>query len=145
MLPTIELCEGCQREYHKAYLTDDGVRLCDGCYIELLKSELSKFTAKNAILNKYLKHARDDKKIRLGEIEGLEAERDALRTALGSEKEDLFNAGFELEGELAELQEATHIIEDEKAIQSNSDEFVILSLTVEEWRRIRDARQGNPK
>ncbi len=41
-MPTIELCEGCQKEYHKAYLTDDGVRLCSACYIELLKSELSR-------------------------------------------------------------------------------------------------------
>lgn len=50
--------------------------------------------------------------IYLNKIDKLEAERDALRTALGSEKEILFDAIFNLETELAELQEALKLLRD---------------------------------
>ena len=42
MLKTIELCEGCEKEYHEAFRTDDDVLLCAGCYVDLLKAELAK-------------------------------------------------------------------------------------------------------
>lgn len=42
MLKTIELCEGCEKEYHAAYKTDDDVLLCADCYIDLLKEENTK-------------------------------------------------------------------------------------------------------
>ena len=55
MLKTIELCGGCEKEYHVGYRTDDDVWLCAACYIELSKSELSRLTAENAELGKEVK------------------------------------------------------------------------------------------
>ena len=39
MLKTKELCEGCEQEYFEAFMTDDDVRLCASCYIEIIKSD----------------------------------------------------------------------------------------------------------
>ena len=39
MLKTIELCEGCEKEYYEAFRTDDDVLLCASCYIEVIKSD----------------------------------------------------------------------------------------------------------
>ena len=72
MLKTIELCEGCEKEYRVGFKTDDDVWLCANCTVELLKAENARLDERYNEAEKEANRRRDEFEVSVGRIIALE-------------------------------------------------------------------------